>query len=467
MRPPILISLIGAFGFAGCADEAPPLAHALASRQLVVATVNSPVTLYEDADGRYIGLEHDLVTLFAEENGLTVSFVLLPSLADVLPAVEQRQAHFGAAGIAAGLVERRGLRPGPPYQAERYEVAFRSGERKPRDVADLAGRRVAVVAGSGAVENLRAQAVNGTPVAWAEIRTDDGLDLLGKLSDGEIDYVVARSNLVSMATNFYPGIARGFPIGEPAPLAWAFPSTGEAQVLAKAEAFFARIEKDGTLKRLLDRYFGHVDRLSPLDVAGLLKKRRTVLPNYRAWFQEAERLTGIDWRLLAALGYQESQWDPLATSPTGVRGLMMLTEDTADRLKVSDRLDPRQSILAGAQYLLLLKDTLPARIAEPDRTFLALAAYNIGYGHLEDGRILAQRMGLSPDAWVDVKRSLPLIARPEHYRTLPRGFARGNEAVQLAENVRIYYDILKRFEPGLAPPLTAAAPGVTVLRAER
>lgn len=458
--PPLLIALTL---LAGCADEPPPsLAPALELRRLVVATVNSPVTVYEDADGRLTGFEQDLVTLFAKENGLQVEFLVLPTLADVLPAVASRKAHIGAAGIAATLVERNGLRAGPPYQAERYEVAARSGERKPRDVVDLAGRRVAVVAGSGAVENLRAHAVNGTPVAWAEIRTDDGLELLGRLSDGEIDYVVARSSLVAMATNFYPDVVRGFALGEPTPLAWAFPADGDAKLVARAAAFFERIEKDGTLKRLLDRYFGHIDRLGPLDVAGLLKKRRTVLPNYRHWFQEAERLTGIDWRLLAALGYQESHWDPLATSPTGVRGLMMITEETADRLDVTDRLDPRQSILAGAQYLQLLKDTLPPRIGEPDRTFLALAAYNIGYGHLEDGRIMAQRLGLSPDVWVDVKRALPLIARPEHYRTLPRGFARGHEAVQLAENTRIYYDILKRFEPAPTSPLAADAPGVAL-----
>jgi membrane-bound lytic murein transglycosylase F len=468
MRPLTLSLLGGIIALAGCADEPPPLlAPALESRQLIVATVNSPVTLFEDADGRYAGLEHDLVTLFARELGLEVHFLVLPTLAEVLPAVKDGRAHLGAAGLAAGLMERAGLQPGPAYQSVRFEVAFRTSEPRPRGLADLTGRRVAVVAGSGAIDNLRSQITAGVAMAWAEIRTDDGLELLGQLVDGEVDYVVARSNVVSIATNFYPDIARGFAIGDPAPLAWAFPGGGDHALLDKAGPFFQRIDKDGTLKRLLDRYFGHVDRLSPLDVAGLLRKRRTVLPGYRAWFHEAERLTGIDWRLLAALGYQESQWEPLATSPTGVRGLMMLTADTADRLKVTDRLDPQQSILGGARYLQMLKDTLPARIEEPDRTFLALAAYNVGYGHLEDGRIMAQRLGLSPDVWVDVKRGLPLIARPEHYRTLPRGFARGGEAVQLTENVRTYYDILKRFEPALSPRLAAAPPGVNVLRVER
>jgi membrane-bound lytic murein transglycosylase F len=157
-------------------------------------------------------------------------------------------------------------------------------------------------------------------------------------------------------------------------------------------------------------------------------------------------VTGIDWRLLAALGFQESHWDPLAVSATGVRGLMMLTSETADRMRVSDRLDARQNILAGARYLVELKETLPARIDEPDRTWLALAAYNLGYGHLEDARVLARRQGLNPDLWVDVKRVLPLLSRYEYYSTAKYGFCRGGEALVLTENIRSYYDILMRFE---------------------
>jgi membrane-bound lytic murein transglycosylase F len=178
-----------------------------------------------------------------------------------------------------------------------------------------------------------------------------------------------------------------------------------------------------------------------------------VLPRYRAMFQEAQEVTGIDWRLLAALGFQESHWEPLATSPTGVRGLMMLTAETADRMKVTDRLDARQNIVAGARYLVELKETLPDRIAEPDRTWLALAAYNIGYGHLEDARVLARRQGLNPDLWVDVKRMLPLLSRYEYYSTAKYGFCRGGEALVLTENIRSYHDILVRFEAPHEPGL--------------
>lgn len=443
---------------AACSEAPPRLPSALEHGTLMVVTINSPTTVYEDADGNYAGLEHDLVAAFAGELGLTVRYVFVTNAAQLFKTLEEGRAHLAAAGIPALTPPDARVRFGPAYQTVRFEVAYRTDQPRPRRVADLLGKRLAVVAGGGGAENLRKAATRDAALAWSEMPVEDALALLARLADGEFDYVVARSNVVAMATDFYPNVRRAFTVGEPTPLAWAFPEEGDPRLLAKAEEFFSRIARDGTLKRLLDRYYGHAGRLKPVDANGILTRMRTVLPALKPWFREAERLTGIDWRLLAALGYQESRWDPLATSPTGVRGLMMLTEETADRMGVTDRLDPYQSIIAGARYLLVLKETLPARIPEPDRTWLALAAYNLGFGHLEDGRILAQRKGLDPDAWMDVRRTLPLLSRPDYYMTVERGFARGGEAVYLVENVRTYYDILKRFEHR-EQPLTADAPG--------
>ena len=171
----------------------------------------------------------------------------------------------------------------------------------------------------------------------------------------------------------------------------------------------------------------------------------------RRYFQEAQTLTGIDWRLLAAIGYQESQWDPSATSPTGVRGLMMLTAETADRMGISNRLNARQSILGGARYLALLKEALPDRIPEPDRTWLALACYNQGQGHLEDARRIAQARGGSPDSWADVKDALPYLSRGSYAKVMKYGYARGAEAKLFAENIRNYYDILAAAGARLQP----------------
>jgi membrane-bound lytic murein transglycosylase F len=159
------------------------------------------------------------------------------------------------------------------------------------------------------------------------------------------------------------------------------------------------------------------------------------------------RETREDWRLLAAIGYQESKWDPTAVSPTGVKGLMMLTAETAQRLGVKDREDPRQSIFGGARYLQKMRETIPERVPEPDRTWLALAAYNLGYGHLEDGRILTQMHGKDPDSWQDVREHLPLLGQERWYMQVKRGYARGWEAVKFVDNVRGYLDILEWVSP--------------------
>jgi membrane-bound lytic murein transglycosylase F len=131
--------------------------------------------------------------------------------------------------------------------------------------------------------------------------------------------------------------------------------------------------------------------------------------------------------------------------------MMMLTGETADRLGVKNRLDPLESILGGARYVLTLKEGLPVRIPEPDRTWMALAAYNMGMAHLEDARRLTASLGKSPDAWKDVKDVLPLLAQSAYQDKLKFGYARGGEARHLTENVRIYYDILLKYETVYQP----------------
>ena len=185
--------------------------------------------------------------------------------------------------------------------------------------------------------------------------------------------------------------------------------------------------------------------------ARFIERMQSVLPAYRVLFHAAQASTGIDWRLLAALAYQESQWEPLAASPTGVRGMMMLTGDTADRLGVSNRLDAAQSIRAGAEYLSDLRDSLPSTVREPDRLWLALAAYNLGMGHLNGARHIAKTRRADPDSWYEMKKVLPLLAQPQYYTRLKSGRGRGGEAVIMVENIRVYTDILNHHERAYRP----------------
>ena len=232
-----------------------------------------------------------------------------------------------------------------------------------------------------------------------------------------------------LARNVYLDFEVAFPVGGKRELAWAVPPRF-TDLRQELDRFLARLRRDGTLARLAERYIPGTRQIQRIDAGVLHERIRTRLPEYQALFHDAQEQTGIEWRLLAAIAYQESQWDPAATSETGVRGLMQITEDTARHLGIGDLLDPAQNVLGAARYLRDLKEKLPARIAEPDRTWLALSAFNIGLGHLEDARILAQKQKLNPDLWSDVKTgaAAPRAARVLRQREAglcPRGNAGG------------------------------------------
>ena len=209
-------------------------------------------------------------------------------------------------------------------------------------------------------------------------------------------------------------------------------------MLKAANAFLQEYSASGKLDALKDELLAHTENFSVADsqrLGELVEKR---LPEYQALFEETASQFGRDWHLLAAEAFQESRWNPKARSPTGVRGLMMLTLSTAREMNIKNRLDPLQSLQGGAAYLAKLKSRLPKRIVEPDRTLMTLAAYNVGFGHLEDARILTQRGGKNPDLWEDVRQHLPLLSDKQYYSTLKHGYARGNEPVTYVDNIQYY-----------------------------
>ena len=446
-----LVLIILCTFLSACEWSVKPIPSARESGELTVVTRNSPTTYYEDAQGQYAGIEHDLVMLFAKELGFKVKFIAKRQFQDILPMITSRQAHFAAAGITITDDRKMRLLFSTAYQSVQQQVVFNLDQKKPKGINDLLGKKLVVVAGTSNINPLKQAQLKFPTLTWTETKVHDTEELLAQVAAGEIDYVVADSHIVKLSQIFHPEIAVGFDLGRPEYLGWAFPKDGDAWLYKKSIQFFAKIQREGTLKRLQDRYYGHLERLEQADVIHFLAKMNKVLPKYRDLYYEAQDITGIDWRLLAALGYQESKWDPFATSPTNVRGIMMLTEITADEMGVDDRLDPKQSIIAGSKYLLSRIETIPVRVMEPDRTWFAIASYNVGYGHLEDARVLAQRQGLNPNVWLDLKKTLPLLANAAYHSTVKHGFARGGEPVIFTENIRTYYDILLKYEKPYQP----------------
>ena len=450
-------TLVVAGLLAACSEQPPPVPPVAQSGELVVLTVNGPVTYFEDAQGLPSGFEFDLVQLFAREINAKASFVVVDDPAAIDRLLRHGRAHVAAAGLARHFDYPGGLAWGPAYLTTQHQVVGKVGAvPRPKGLRDLGTNRVGVIEESVAEYLLLAPQLESIRVERLPAGTSTA-DMLERVARGQLEYALVESTRFTLARRYFPEVEVLFDVGKPVDYAWLFAAGDRKRLLEAAKPFFERIVKDGTLKRLVDRYYGHATRLTTLDAVTLIERIRTQLPALRPHFVEAEAATGIDWRLLAAIGYQESHWDAQATSPTGVRGLMMLTEETAARLQIKDRLDARESILGGASYIAIIKESLSARIPEPDRTFLALAAYNMGIGHLEDARVLAERSRLDPDKWQDVRQVLPKLADPEHFQKLKHGYARGFEAQQLVDNVRNYYDILTRMVPreGEAP---AAAP---------
>ena len=441
--------------FAACGEQGMslPLKRPLpfptpAQHDLIVAISNGPLTYYSDGQGTFLGLEHDLIESFAQELGVGVKYLVVPPQ-EIATTLAAGKAHLAAAWLTT---------PGDPEQKSTPPILQTSGilvqheaSLTLEDREELHGRTVYAMPGSRQLATLRELQKEIPDLTIIEYKEGDLFSLLEALGKRKLELVAIDSTLVPIAAQFIPSLQATLVLNENRPVVWWLGTHPNAELQARINAFVDRVQRDGTLLRIEDRYFGHVQRLKQADIVAFLGRVETILPKFRKLFQAAQTISGIDWRLLAAVAYQESQWDPEATSPTGVRGIMMLTEETADRLHVGNRLDPRESIMGGARYLDLLKEMQPDNVSEPDRTWLALASYNIGPGHFNAARRLAKLQGADQTAWYEMKQILPLLAQPKYYERLKSGRARGGEAVLLVENIRAYYDILVRNQPAYVP----------------
>jgi len=422
---------------------------------LLVAARNSPTTYFEGPHGP-TGFEYDLVSLLAKELDVKVKIITPSNLSDILSLVSQNQVHLAAAGLTVTKSREQWIRFGPSYQTITQQLVYRmgTGQRKPRKLTDLIGKHLEVVADSSHAEQLEELQTTQPQLEWIENAELDSGELLNLVWEQVIDYSIADSNEIDLNQRFYPELNAAFDISEPQQLAWAFPRNDDDSFYNAAADFIKKIKANGKLDVLLDRYYGHIERFNFAGTRTYLRHIHKRLPLYRETFEAAAEKNQLDWRLLAAIGYQESHWNPKARSPTGVRGIMMLTLPTAEYLGIKNRIDPVQSINGGAKYIKKLIKRIPKQIKEPDRTWFALAAYNVGLGHLEDARIITEKRGGNPDVWKDVKENLPLLSRRKWYKQTKHGYARGREPVRYVEYIRSYYDLLVWYNAQLEERVT-------------
>ena len=386
-----------------------------------------------------------MVKMFADELGVELTLLVPDSLNDLLTDISNITIHIAAAGLTITKEREKIFRFGPTYQKITEQLIYNIANKRPRSLSKIDGS-LEVVSNSSHEERLINLKQETNSLSWKSHHELESEDLLQMVSDDIIEYTIADSNEFSLNQRFLINLRAAFDISEPQSLAWALPKTEDTSLFLAVEKFFDKIKSNGELTRLIERNYGHLENFNYVGTKIYMRHIEQRLPLYREYFEKAAADESVDWRLIAAMGYQESHWNPDAVSPTGVRGIMMLTLKTAKELNIKNRLDPESSIIGGTRYYRKTHDRINQKVTDPDRIWMAMAAYNVGYAHLQDARKITRKLGKNPNLWVDVKQALPLLAKKKWYKETRYGYARGWEPVQYVENIRSYYDILKWVE---------------------
>ncbi len=433
--------LLAALLLTAC-EEQDSLARIRSEGSLKIVTRNGPTTYYENR-GSGTGFEYVLAKMFAKHLDVELKVIPVYGIDELFIHLEKGRADIAAASLTPSPERSRTFEFGPTYMKVRQFVIYRRGIAFADTAEDLIGKRLRVMNNSSQEETLIALQEEHPELSWDAPPKLETTDLLEQLENGEIDFTVIDSNEYITNKGFYPQLRVAFSIGEPGALAWALSNKYDnTRLMAELDKFFKKLRQSGELASLVERFYGHNESNTQINSQTFVQNVESRLPEYKDLIEEVALEYQIDWRLLAAISYQESYWNPRAVSPTGVKGMMMLTRNTAKEMGVSYRFDARQSLRGGARYFKRMYQLMPDEITEPDRSWFALAAYNIGRGHLEDARVLTEQLGGNPNQWKDVKERLPLLRQRKYFSKTRYGFARGDEAVHYVQNIRHYYSLL-------------------------
>jgi membrane-bound lytic murein transglycosylase F len=423
---------------------------------LRVVTLNQPTTWYLGTHGPE-GLEYELASAFAASRNLRLEMWPAADTAALRAALKSGRADIAAAQLTASATAGDAAIACTPYDEVVQHWVYRRGEQRPRTLADVAAARVIVAEDGPEAAMLDAHAGKlNQPLEWIVIPRGAEMTPLDALSEGIADVALIDGYRFVFERALHPGVAVAFSLPVRRPVGWLV-RPDAAGLRDAVDQFFAAKKRSGQLRKRVQRWMQSTTALRSVTAREFGELLETRLPALQGFFEQASVQTNVDWRFLAALAYQESQWNPRAESPNGAQGIMMLMPPTARSLGVRNVFDPRENILAGARYFVQVREQIPARIPEPDRSWFAVAAYNIGYGHLESARVIAQMRGRNPDRWADVRDSLPLLSDPVWHARVKTGYARGWEAAYTVDRVQQFASVLA-WRSTRAPAAITATP---------
>ncbi|MGU9868455.1 membrane-bound lytic murein transglycosylase MltF [Kluyvera ascorbata] len=404
--------------------------------ELRISTVQSPLT-YTVVNNKDYGLDYELAQQFADYLGVKLKVTVRQNISQLFDDLDNGNADMLAAGLVYNSERVKSYQAGPTYYSVSQQLVYRVGNTRPRSLSSVSADQLTIAPGQVVISDLQnLQAHKYPDLSWTVDEKRSSADLMQAVIDGKLDYTIADSVAIGLFQRVHPELAVALDVTDEQPVTWFSLQDDDNTLSAAMLDFFDNINEDGTLARLEEKYLGHGDDFDYVDTRTFLRAVDSVLPDLQPLFEKYA--SEIDWKLLAAISYQESHWDPLATSPTGVRGLMMLTKNTAQSLGLTDRTDAEQSISGGMRYLQDMMSKVPDSVPQEERIWFALAAYNMGYAHMLDARALTAKQKGNPDSWADVKQRLPLLSQKPWYNKLTYGYARGHEAYAYVENIRKY-----------------------------
>jgi len=413
----------------------------LKTGQITVVTRNTADCYYLYRD-QPMGFEYELAQAFAADLGVRLEVKVVDRWDDMIGAVNHGSAAFIAASVPIMPHLQQTVAFSDGYMEVAQQIITHRKNAHIKTIADLSGKTIDVREGTAyqqRLAELKAQGIDLAIRLHADLPTEE---LIQKVADGEINFTIAHSNIISINRRNFPGAVSTGSINDRLQLGWAvYPKSIELR--DRINTFFKMIKESGLYDKIYQKYYGDNKDFDYVDLKAFHHRLKTRLSRYSPFIKAAANKHGFDWRLIAAQIYQESHLNPWAKSRAGARGLMQILPSTARGLGVTDLFDPVQNINGGVQHLKILYDMYD-KAEGNDRLLIALAAYNTGQGHIYDARKLARKKGLDPNKWESLAQTLPLLQYRKYYKHSRYGYCRGSEPVRYIKQILIYYDVLKR-----------------------
>jgi peptidoglycan lytic transglycosylase F len=439
----LLICLVA--GLSSCSDGMSQLERIQSRGSLRVALIATPPLYFPD-ESLIRGFDYEIISAYATSIGAELDITRANTISEISTLLKQGKVHVGIAGSSPNYADEKIL-SGATYNEDEWYIIGQRTDKLPESIDEITPSTLIVAKGSKPALVLSDIKPEHPSLFWLELPNGNTRQVLEQVNLGNFKLSLINADVYTYYRYLYPEIKIAFTLPNKYSSHWLTYNNKDDNSLPNSiDAFIKLYKQSNQLEKKHNNYFNHLNVFHYVDTYYYLRRIKEKLKNYSPYFKKAAINNKFDERFLAAVSYQESHWNEKARSHTGVRGLMMLTQDTATRVGVEDRLDPEQSIMGGAEYLNILKESLPKQIQEPDRSWMTLAAYNVGLGHLEDARIITESLGDDPNLWIDVEKHLPKLSNKEWYKKTKYGYARGHEPVEFVRRIRRYYDILRLYQ---------------------